>query len=459
MLDSRMSASSCEIAWLRMQVARRAPGSSAPAASRAFGERQVRFGVAQRRLVRTRIDQKQQVALLDDAAVLEMDRLQVAAHARPDLDRVDRFEARGVLVPFRDLARNRLHHIHLGRRWRRRRGFAARGEQRSEHEEERSTRFGAVRGGAENKPGGHGRRSLQPSNHGRGTGGQVTRAMTATPGRSRRQRVAGAAPSSIRDSVVEPLPDEVSVVWASTARGTADSHTRAGVSPPFAPRRSRKCRHGVRAERMVGARFPFCGQACEDAPVRLHDCAGERLVTYAKAFIAGFLSTLVFHQGLLTLFWLSGAFPRAPYSLEPAGPLGVPAVISLAFWGGVWAAVIWPLLKAAVGASYWLRALLLGALGPTAVALFVVFPLKGMQMAAGWDPKLIVGALILNGVWGLGVALFMRAFSRPHAAARLRRRSRPAALDVLCDPRLALTSQPSCLAADGDAVALKSGRA
>jgi hypothetical protein len=62
-----------------------------------------------------------------------------------------------------------------------------------------------------------------------------------------------------------------------------------------------------------------------------------------------------------------------------------------------------------------LRAVLLGALGPTAVALFVVFPLKGMQMAAGWDPKLIVGALILNGVWGIGVALFMRAFSRPHA--------------------------------------------
>jgi hypothetical protein len=61
-------------------------------------------------------------------------------------------------------------------------------------------------------------------------------------------------------------------------------------------------------------------------------------VTYAKAFIAGFLSTRSFTR-LLTLFWLSGA-PARPIQPQPAGPLGVPAVISLAFWGGVWAAVI-----------------------------------------------------------------------------------------------------------------------
>jgi hypothetical protein len=41
-----------------------------------------------------------------------------------------------------------------------------------------------------------------------------------------------------------------------------------------------------------------------------------------RAFIAGFLSTLVFHQGVLTLFWLSGALPRAPYDMASAPPLG-----------------------------------------------------------------------------------------------------------------------------------------
>jgi hypothetical protein len=130
-------------------------------------------------------------------------------------------------------------------------------------------------------------------------------------------------------------------------------------------------------------------------------------VPLLKAFFAGFLSTLVFHQGALTLFWLSGAFQRAPFDMSPVPPIGVPAVMSLAFWGGVWGIAIWPLLRPAAGAVYWLRGLLIGAVGPSAVALFVVFPLKGMGVAGGWDPKIIVGALILNGAWGLGVALLM----------------------------------------------------
>jgi hypothetical protein len=124
------------------------------------------------------------------------------------------------------------------------------------------------------------------------------------------------------------------------------------------------------------------------------------------------LSPLVFHQGALTLFWLSGAFPRAPFDMSPVPPIGVPAVMSLAFWGGVWGIAIWPLLIHTAGAAYWLRALLIGAAGPSAVALFVVFPLKGMGVAGGWDPKITVGALILNGAWGLRVALLMNWMSR-----------------------------------------------
>src|SRR5207249_8311211 len=50
----------------------------------------------------------------------------------------------------------------------------------------------------------------------------------------------------------------------------------------------------------------------------------------------------------------------------PVPPIGVPAVMSLAFWGGVWGIAIWPLLRHAAGAAYWLRALLIGAVGPSA---------------------------------------------------------------------------------------------
>jgi hypothetical protein len=46
------------------------------------------------------------------------------------------------------------------------------------------------------------------------------------------------------------------------------------------------------------------------------------------------------------------------------------------------------------------------------VALFAVMPLKGMGVAAGWDPKVIVGALILNAAWGVGVAMLLRLMQR-----------------------------------------------
>jgi hypothetical protein len=131
---------------------------------------------------------------------------------------------------------------------------------------------------------------------------------------------------------------------------------------------------------------------------------------YLLAFLAGFLATLVFHQGLLGILYLAGASPRAPYSMAPSGPLHVPQVLSLAFWGGVWGIALWLAVGRWDGAGDWVASLVFGALLPSLVALFVVFPLKGQPVAGGWDPKILVGALLLNGAWGLGTALFLRLF-------------------------------------------------
>ncbi len=131
-------------------------------------------------------------------------------------------------------------------------------------------------------------------------------------------------------------------------------------------------------------------------------------MTHVKAFIAGCISTLVFHQGVIALLYVLGAFPRAPFSTAPTQPFGVPQVISLAFFGGLWGVALWPLIRRADGVQHWLRALILGAVAPTAVAFLVVFPLKGLAV----DPKLIVGGLIVNGVWGLGLALIMRGLEK-----------------------------------------------
>ena len=136
-------------------------------------------------------------------------------------------------------------------------------------------------------------------------------------------------------------------------------------------------------------------------------------MTWFKAFLAGFFSTLVFHQGLLAILHAAGATPRAPYSMDKTAPLGVPAVLSLAFWGGVWGILLWLAIGRFEGMPlYWLLALAIGAIAPSLVALFVVLPLKGQPMAGGGKASVIVGALLLNGAWGIGVACFLRLLQR-----------------------------------------------
>jgi hypothetical protein len=129
---------------------------------------------------------------------------------------------------------------------------------------------------------------------------------------------------------------------------------------------------------------------------------------YIYAFVAGFVSTLIFHQGTLAALHAAKLWPKPAFSMAPTPPLNVPAVISLAFWGGIWGVALWFVIRGMTGAEYWTYATLLGAIGPSVVALFVVFPAKGMPVAGGWKPGVIIPVLILNGAWGLGVAVVMR---------------------------------------------------
>jgi hypothetical protein len=134
-------------------------------------------------------------------------------------------------------------------------------------------------------------------------------------------------------------------------------------------------------------------------------------VPYALAFVAGFVSTLVFHQGLIAILHKAGASPRPAYVMTPTAPLRVPQVISLAFWGGVWGAVLVPLLaRWSSGPGYWIAWTSVGAIAPTLVAFFVILPLKGKPIAR--DARLWIGGLLVNAAWGLGTALLLRLLRR-----------------------------------------------
>ncbi len=104
---------------------------------------------------------------------------------------------------------------------------------------------------------------------------------------------------------------------------------------------------------------------------------------YVKAFIAGFVATLIFHQGLYTLIYLADPMGLSvPFNMAGTPPLGIPAVLSLAFWGGVWGLPIWWLIRNAAAMQYWIRAAILGAIGPSAVAMLIVFPVKDLDVNA-----------------------------------------------------------------------------
>src|SRR3546814_4475500 len=82
-------------------------------------------------------------------------------------------------------------------------------------------------------------------------------------------------------------------------------------------------------------------------------------------FVAAFLATLIFHQGMFAILHAAGLIPAPPFPMAPTEPFGVPKVISLALWGGVWGFVFsWVEPKFPRGAGYWIAALLFGAIFP-----------------------------------------------------------------------------------------------
>src|SRR4051812_43073004 len=86
-------------------------------------------------------------------------------------------------------------------------------------------------------------------------------------------------------------------------------------------------------------------------PYRVATYGGRWLLT---GFIAGAISVLIFHQGAFALLNLSGLAHHGIYSTQATAPLGIPAIWSITFWGGVWGLVF-----AAIFRGLWGGALVL----------------------------------------------------------------------------------------------------
>lgn len=129
-------------------------------------------------------------------------------------------------------------------------------------------------------------------------------------------------------------------------------------------------------------------------------------------FIAGALAVVTFHQGMVFLLSTVGLIQSHVYATQGVPPFGVPTILNQMFWGGLWGllfAVVadtlppWPLLL--LGFTF-------GVLGPVLASWFVVAPLKGTPIAAGWVPQRMLASVLINGCWGIGMVLIYAGLRR-----------------------------------------------
>lgn len=125
-------------------------------------------------------------------------------------------------------------------------------------------------------------------------------------------------------------------------------------------------------------------------------------------FIAGAVAVLVFQHGTIAILNALG-YAGQPFSYTRTQPLNVPFIWSGVFWGGVWG-LVYGFVESRFpdGILYWIAAFLFGAIFPVLVLWFVVFPLKGQPVAAGWDATRMLVQVLHHGMWGLGTGIILR---------------------------------------------------
>ena len=125
-------------------------------------------------------------------------------------------------------------------------------------------------------------------------------------------------------------------------------------------------------------------------------------------FIAAVISVLTFHQGMwaaLHSLALPGLTMPPPYPTDPIPPWGIPRIVNLCFWGGLYG-VVFGLILPRLTAPLWLCGLGLGIIAAL-VGLLVVPAIKGLPVGSGWILLNWVRSFLINGFWGIGVGLIV----------------------------------------------------
>jgi hypothetical protein len=128
-------------------------------------------------------------------------------------------------------------------------------------------------------------------------------------------------------------------------------------------------------------------------------------------FTVGALAILTFHQGMweaLHLFKIPKLIMPVAYPLVRIAPFGLPHIVSLCLWGGLYGAAF-GFLMPRFALPLWACGLILGAIAAV-VEMAVITFLAGMPIGAGWTKQIWIRTVLLNEVWGLGVGMLTPLF-------------------------------------------------
>ena len=146
----------------------------------------------------------------------------------------------------------------------------------------------------------------------------------------------------------------------------------------------------------------------------------------AASFAAGAAAVLTTHQLMLWALHRAGWAPWPPYARTPTPPFGVPAVLSAAWWGGVWWVALAPLVARAGGRTWagagdarrLAVAAALGATLPNLVGVALVAAGHGVRVAGAGRGRATVAALVINAAWGITAAALAARLARGRGASR-----------------------------------------
>lgn len=130
-------------------------------------------------------------------------------------------------------------------------------------------------------------------------------------------------------------------------------------------------------------------------------------------FIAAALSVLTFHQAMWEVLHVLAVpnldMPRA-YPIDAVPPFGVPRILNLCFWGGLYG-IVFGLALPRLTLPLWLCGLGLGIIAAL-VGLLVVPAIKGLPIGAGWVPLRWMRSFLINGFWGIGGGVILPLIMR-----------------------------------------------